>query len=136
LTGFETLSHNESRACTLIPYDMTNKRQHKRVTIKSVGDIVCVDDHTRFAAYVGGISRGGLELYTPEKMNPGSRVKMALSFLDKDGKLTVENLSGQVRWSAPFKDAYIAGIQFDTLVDRDSTPALNEYIENAERYFV
>jgi hypothetical protein len=77
-----------------------------------------------------------LEIYAPERLNPNSRVKIALSFLDKDGKLTVENLSGQVRWSAPFKDHYIAGIQFDTLVDRESTPALNEYIENAERYFV
>ncbi|MBI3595638.1 MAG: PilZ domain-containing protein, partial [Nitrospirae bacterium] len=120
----------------LVSNDMTNKRQHKRVTIKSIGDIVCVDDQRRFTAFVGGISRGGLEIYTPERMNPSSRLKIALSFLDKDGKLTVENLSGQVRWSAPFKDAYIAGIQFDVLVDRESTPALIEYIENAERYFV
>jgi hypothetical protein len=115
---------------------MTNKRQHKRVTIKSIGDIIRVDDQHRFTAFVGGISRGGLEIYAPERLNPTSRVKIALSFLDKDGKLTVENLSGQVRWSAPFKDHYIAGIQFDTLVNRESTPALNEYIENAERYFV
>jgi len=114
---------------------MTNKRQHKRVTIKSIGDIVCLDDQRRFTAFVGGISRGGLEIYTPEKLNPDGRIKIALSFLDKDGKLTVEDLSGQVRWAAPFKDAYIAGIQFDVLVDRESTPALNEYIENAERFF-
>jgi len=114
---------------------MTNKRQHKRVTIKSIGDIVLVDDQRRFTAFVGGISRGGLEIYTPERMNPNCRIKIALSFLDKEGKLTVENLSGQVRWAAPFKDAYIAGIQFDRPVDRESTPALNEYIENAERYF-
>lgn len=115
---------------------MTNKRQHKRVTIKSIGDIVRVEDQYRFTAFVGGISRGGLEIYAPEKMAPNDRITVALSFLDKDGKLTVENLSGQVRWSAPFKDAYIAGIQFDVVVDGERTPALFEYIENAERYFV
>ncbi|MBI3597514.1 MAG: hypothetical protein HY203_10205, partial [Nitrospirae bacterium] len=42
----------------LVSNDMTNKRQHKRVTIKSIGDIVCVDDQRRFTAFVGGISRG------------------------------------------------------------------------------
>jgi len=131
---------------SLIPGEMTDKRQHKRVTIKSIGDIVCLDDQRRFTAFVGGISRGGLataapppraapEIYTPEKLGPNGRIRIALSFLDKDGRLTVENLSGQVRWAAPFKDAYIAGIQFDVLVDREATPALNEYIENAERYF-
>jgi hypothetical protein len=56
--------------------------------------------------------------------------------LDKDGKPTVENLTGQVRWAAPFQEAYIAGIQFDVLVDEDTTPALAGYIENAERYFM
>jgi Tfp pilus assembly protein PilZ len=121
---------------SLISGGMTNKRQHKRVTIKSIGDIVRLDDQRRFTAFVGGISRGGLEIYTPEKLSPNGRIQIALSFLDKDGRLTVENLSGQVRWAAPFKDAYIAGIQFDVLVDRESTPALNEYIENAERFFV
>ena len=114
---------------------MTNKRQHKRVTIKSVGDIFCVDDNRRFKAFVGGISRGGLEIYSQETVNRNCRLKISLSFLDKDGKPMVENLTGQVRWSAPFQEAYIAGIQFDVLVDEDTSPALADYIENAERYF-
>lgn len=114
---------------------MTNKRQYKRVTIKSVGDILCIDDNRRFKAFVGGISRGGLEIYSQETLNRDCRLKISLSFLDKDGKPTVENLTGQVRWSSPFQDAYLAGIQFDVLVDRDTTPSLADYIENAERYF-
>ena len=114
---------------------MTNKRQYKRVTIKSVGEIFCVDDNRRFKAYVGGISRGGLEIYSQETVKRDCRLKITLSFLDKDGKPTVENLTGQVRWASPFQDAYIAGIQFDNLVDPDTTPALADYIENAERYF-
>lgn len=115
---------------------MTNKRRHKRVTIKSVGDILCVDDHRQFKAFVGGISRGGLEIYSEVNVKTNCRLKIALSFLDKDGKPKVENLSGQVRWSSQFQDAFIAGIEFDEIVDRESTPALYEYIENAEHYFV
>ena len=114
---------------------MTNKRQYKSVTIKSVGDVFCIDDSRRFKAFVGGISRGGLEIYSQEMINRDCRLKINLSFLDKDGKPTVENLTGQVRWAASFQDAYLAGIQFDVLVDQDTTPALADYIENAERYF-
>jgi hypothetical protein len=84
----------------------------------------------------GGSAEGGWRFTRRKSWTPTAASKNALSFLDKDGKLTVENLSGQVRWAAPFKDAYVAGIQFDLQVDQDSTPALNEYIENAERYFV
>jgi c-di-GMP-binding flagellar brake protein YcgR len=114
---------------------MTNKRQYKRVTIKSVGEIFCIDDNRRFKAFVGGISRGGLEIYSQEMLNRDCRLEISLSFLDKGGKPTVENLTGQVRWAAPFQEAYIAGIQFDVLVDENTTPALAGYIENAERYF-
>jgi PilZ domain len=114
---------------------MINKRQFTRVTIKSVGEITCVDDNRRFKAFVGGISRGGLEIYSHEVVQRDCQLNISLSFLDADGKPTVENLAGRVRWSAPFQDAYIAGIQFDVLVDRDHTPALADYIENAERYF-
>src|SRR3970040_63081 len=106
---------------------MTNKRQHKRVTIKSIGDVFCIDDNRRFKSFVGGISRGGMEIYSQEMVNRDCRLKISLSFLDKDGKPTVENLTGQVRWSAAFQDAYIAGIQFDVLVDEDTTPALAYY---------
>lgn len=113
---------------------MVNKRQYTRVTIKSVGEFVSIDDNRRFKAYVGGISRGGLEIYSHEVVKPNCRLKISLSFLDRDGKPTVENLTGQVRWSAPFQDAYIAGIQFDVLVDRNQAPALADYIQNAERY--
>jgi PilZ domain len=114
---------------------MINKRQYTRVTIKSVGEFISIDDNRRFKAYVGGISRGGLEIYSHDLVQPTGRLKISLSFLDRHGKPTVEELTGQVRWSAPFQGAYIAGIQFDDLVDRDKTPALADYIQNAERYF-
>jgi c-di-GMP-binding flagellar brake protein YcgR len=114
---------------------LQNKRQHPRVTIKSIGEIFCPDDNRRFKAFVGGISRGGLEIYSEESVHRDCRVKISLSFLNKEGRPIVENLAGQVRWAAPFQDAYVAGIQFDSLVDRDTTPSLADYIENAERYF-
>jgi len=114
---------------------LKNKRQYPRVTIKSIGEIYCPEDHRRFKAFVGGISRGGLEIYSQEILNRDCRLKISLSFLNKDGRPVVENLEGQVRWASPFQEAYVAGIQFDSLVNRDTTPSLADYIENAERYF-
>ncbi len=114
---------------------MTNKRRHKRVTIKSVGDIFCVDDNRRFTAYIGGISRGGLEIYAPERVKPKCRLEIQLTFLDKDGKETVAGLTGEVRWSAPFRGAFIAGIQFDVIVDGTVSPELDQYLTTAEEYF-
>ena len=134
LTVSRALIHNDG-IILFLERALQTKRQHPRVTIKSIGDIYCSDDNRRFKAFVGGISRGGLEIYSQEAVKRDCRLKIALSFLDKDGKPTVENLTGQVRWSSPFQDAYIAGIQFDALVDPDTTPELADYIENAERYF-
>ena len=115
---------------------MTSKRQHNRYTIKSVGEIFCIDDNRQFKAFVGGISRGGMEVYSQELLKPDTRLKIAISFLDKDGKIMTENLAGRVRWSSTFQEAYIAGIQFDVIVENDIAPALDEYIKTAEEFFV
>ena len=114
---------------------MINKRRYKRITIKSIGDFYCGDENRSFNAYIGGISRGGLEFYSEESIKPGQKLKISLTFKDLDGKEVVEVLTGQVRWSAPFQDAFIAGVQFDVIVDGKATPALDRYIELSEQYF-
>ena len=110
------------------------QRRYKRVTIKSVADIQVENRKASFRAFLGGISRGGLELYAPEPFEKGDGLSLSLSFLDKDGKTRVETLRGVVKWSGAFESSYIAGVEFDHLVEAESTPALAAYIENAERY--
>ena len=114
---------------------MTNKRAHKRITIKSIGDFYCVEDDRSFNAYIGGISRGGLEFYSEESIKPGQKLKISLTFKGLDGKAVVEDLTGQVQWSAPFQDAFIAGVQFDVIVDGKAMPALDRYIEISEQFY-
>lgn len=115
---------------------MKNRRSHARVTIKSIAEVHCLNDDRRFKAFVGGISRGGLEFYAPEKVETDAPLKIKLSFLDSGGRAREETLSGRVRWSAPFQEAFIAGVQFDTVIEKKKFPALDEYIRNAERYFL
>lgn len=110
------------------------QRRYKRVTIKSIADIKVQNREAGFQAFLGGISRGGLELYAPEPLEKGDLLSLSLMFLDKDGKNQIEILRGVVKWSDAFESAYIAGIEFDHLIETDSTPFLAAYIENAERY--
>ena len=114
---------------------MKNKRRYKRLTIKSIGDFYYGDDNRSFKAFVGGISRGGLEFYSEEAIKPGQNLKISLKFKDKSGEEVTEVLTGQIRWSAPFQDAYIAGVQFDVIVDGKATPALDRYIELSEQFY-
>jgi Tfp pilus assembly protein PilZ len=113
---------------------MVNKRKHPRVTIKAISDVLCKDDNRRFKAYLGGISRGGLEVYSSEKMNEGCRLEILIHFIDKSGQPVSEKIPGKVRWSAPMEKDFIAGIEFDQTVDNKQNPALTNYIKAAEDY--
>jgi hypothetical protein len=76
-----------------------------------------------------------LELYTPQPVAKNARLRMVLTFLDKDGKTREESVAGVARWSARFESSYLSGIEFDQVVDSARNPSLAAYIENAERYY-
>ena len=113
---------------------MKNKRKHPRFTIKAVTEVFFREEDSQISAYVGGISRGGLELYSKEPVKQGARLMMQLHFLDKAGMTQSEEVEGEVRWSAPFQDNYISGIQFNAVLDQNQNPNLINYLNNAEGY--
>jgi PilZ domain len=111
---------------------MTNRRKHARVTIKAVSQVTFVEGGRSIKAFVGGISRGGLEIYTDDPVDKGTRVDVTLTFLSKNGKPIDESVGGSVRWASPFEEHYICGIEFDALLDTRVNPALTEYLDEAE----
>ena len=113
---------------------MEDKRRHSRVTIKAMGRIFCVDDQRRFSAFIGGISRGGLEIYSGELVKKGCYLEITLDFLDKEGRLQRENIVGEVRWSAPFHESYLCGVQFNSELDEKENPILSNYLRYAESF--
>ena len=113
---------------------MINRRRHQRVTIKAVSDIFCKDDNQRLKAFVGGISRGGLEIYSKAELKKDCQLDISLYFKDKDGKAVQEKINGQVRWTAPLEGEYVSGIEFEREVDPKRNPALAEYLVTAEDY--
>jgi hypothetical protein len=114
---------------------MVERRKHLRVTIKSVADAAIDGQPEHFESFIGGISRGGLELYAKRPIEKGMRLQLLLDFLDKDGKPQREMVRGQVRWALLFDDNRLAGIQFDQVITEQNHPLLFAYLQHAERFY-
>jgi len=76
------------------------RRRYPRVTIKSVAKIGMPAINKELFAFVGSISRGGLELYCQEPLPIGQAATIQLTFLDRQGETLQETLKGAIRWCA------------------------------------
>ena len=111
------------------------KRRHPRVTITSIARVTLADQGEGFDAYVGGISRGGLEIYCERVLSAGMRLAVEIRFINEQGRQECETVAGCVRWSSVFSRARVAGIEFDTIIGVDDHPALNAYLTRSESFF-
>jgi hypothetical protein len=98
------------------------------VTIKSVAKISLPSGGTDLFAFVGTVSRGGLELYCQEPLPIGQSATIHLTFLNRQGRPLHETLQGAIRWRAKLGDATIAGVEFAAPIERDDHPALWAYL--------
>ena len=114
--------------------DGAEKRRFKRVTITSIANIISVDEKVKFRAFVGGISRGGMEIYAQKALRPGNEVQIRLHFIDIHGKEMLEEVRGKVKWTNQFSDAHVTGLEFSEVIDDKNYPALLTYLEQAENF--
>lgn len=112
---------------------MVEKRKFTRVSIKSVAEIIFPNDEFG-QAYVGGISRGGLEMYTQIEMISGQNHTVRLHFLFQ-GEERTETVEGKVKWSASFKNAFISGMEFTKELNAADHTHLLLFIEQAEAFY-
>ncbi len=111
------------------------KRRYLRVTITSIARVSVSGDAAGFEAYVGGISRGGLEVYCERSLPAGTRLDIEIRFINDQGATVAEKVAGCVRWSSQFSGAYVAGIEFDRIISVDEHPALDAYLDRSESFF-
>ncbi len=111
---------------------MAEKRKYKRVNIKSVAE-VALPDGDFDQAYIGGISRGGLEMYTGKEMKKDQSCKITLHFL-YEGREMIETTDGRIKWSASFKNAFVSGVEFTKVLNAQENPNLLSYIQKAESF--
>lgn len=112
---------------------MVEKRKFTRVSIKSVAEIIFQNNEFS-QAYVGGISRGGLEMYTQVEMTPGQNHTLRLHFLFQ-GEERTETVEGKIKWSASFKSAFISGMEFTKELNASDHANLLLFIGQAEAFY-
>jgi len=106
-------------------------RRYQRVTIKSVAKISLPSKGTEWFAFVGSVSRGGLEIYCQEPLPIGQEVTIQLTFLNRQGQPLQETLQGPIRWCAKLGEATIAGVEFTAPIEQDEHAALWAYLAPA-----
>ena len=114
----------------------TEKRRFKRVTITSIAGIILVEEKKEFRANAGGISRGGIEIYTQEVLHPGHAIPIRLRFIDISGKEALEEIQGQVKWTNKLSDTHVSGLEFAEVINENNYPALLTYLKQIENLFV
>lgn len=104
------------------------RRRYQRVTIKSVAKIIMPAIGQELFAFVGNVSRGGLEFYCQEPLPTGKPVTIHLTFLNRQGETLQEILHGTIRWCAKLGEATVAGVEFSALIDEHNHAALWDYL--------
>ncbi len=111
---------------------MIENRKFTRVSIKSVADVM-ISGSLANQAYLGEISRGGLEMYTKLPLQKDVTYTIKPYFLFEGREMT-ETLKGKVKWSHPIRNDFVSGIEFTKAVTDNSYPNLFRCIEQAEVY--
>ena len=106
------------------------RRKYQRITIKSVATIDLFTHQRRSFAFIGCVSRGGLELYCQESLALAEPVSIVLSFLSRQGDESQDTLEGTIRWCSKLGEAYMAGVEFTTPIVESEHPALWLYLSD------
>ncbi|MEW6053065.1 MAG: PilZ domain-containing protein [Nitrospirota bacterium] len=79
-------------------------------------------------AMIANISLSGIGLYSSKPIGKGKKAAMTIAFLDKDGKILKDSITGKVDWQKKFRNIYLAGILFDEEPNVLSQPKLMEHL--------
>ncbi|MEW6325615.1 MAG: PilZ domain-containing protein [Nitrospirota bacterium] len=108
------------------------RRKYERMSIKSVAELNIAPAEQRRFAFVGGISRGGLEMFCQQPLPVNQAVRIRLTFLDRQGRQVQEGLEGVIRWCSKLGEAHFAGMEFNAPIDERSHPALWAYLSRSQ----
>lgn len=110
---------------------MKEKRKYPRYGIASLAGISLPGSDEAVDAFISSISRGGVGIYSPYRMDVGLDLNVKISFLQTNGNEEVtEIIPGKVVWVKEFHNNFVIGISFTTLDNLRHTKLLS-YIEAA-----
>ncbi len=114
---------------------MQKKRQHKRLLVKIVGEIYRTEEDETQRVRLGDVGLGGVEVFSEKEFKKGERLKVKITVLAKKGKNLVGTFPGVIRWTRSHEDGFLAGVQFDQVIDKDSNFDFFSYIVESRDYF-
>jgi hypothetical protein len=79
-------------------------------------------------ATIANISLSGLGLYSTVPIGKGRKVKVNISYVDKNGKVREDDAWGRVDWQKKFLNMYLVGIKFEEELSAKSQPHLLEHL--------
>ncbi len=110
---------------------MEEKRKNPRYGIASIAELYFPESEEPMESFISSISKGGVGIYSPQKMNVGQNLDVKITFLQTNGSEEVsEIIPGKVVWVKVLHDSFVVGIAFTTL-DNLRHSKLLSYIEAA-----
>ncbi len=110
---------------------VNEKRKFPRYGIASIAEISIPDSDETYDAFISSISRGGIGVYSQQKMEIGQDLNVKISFLQTNGNEEItEIIPGRIVWVKEFHGNYVVGIAFATMDSLKHSKILS-YIEAA-----
>ncbi|OIP60510.1 MAG: hypothetical protein CO148_06930 [Nitrospirae bacterium CG_4_9_14_3_um_filter_41_27] len=79
-------------------------------------------------ATIANISFSGIGLYSPTPIGKGKKVRIKITFINRDGKTCEDITTGKIGWQSKFKNTYLIGILFDEELNILNQPMLLEHL--------
>jgi hypothetical protein len=76
-------------------------------------EITISGENTIVDASVANISFAGIGIYSPVPIDKGNKVKIKISFIDRNGKVRKDFTEGKIDWISKLGNIHLIGIFFD-----------------------
>ena len=103
-------------------------RKWYRYQFFGTAKISVLKEKKTFDASIANIAFPGIGVYSNYSVGKGKRVKIKISFIDKNGKIQEDIATGIVDWQSKIKKMYLIGIFFDEELSISKQPKLIEHL--------
>jgi hypothetical protein len=79
-------------------------------------------------ATIANISLSGLGLYSTVPVGKGKKVKISISYVDRNGRVREDEATGKVDWQKKFLNMYLVGIKFEEELTTANQPHLLDHL--------
>lgn len=111
--------------------ERSNTRRHRRFSVQIVATITTAGE--TISVVTKDVSRGGICVFSPSGIAPGTTVDLSLSLVLGDNAFSESlTLKGKVVWSTPLVDGFQVGATFIEM-DREKSGFLDMFLRFVEQ---